>query len=470
MSQFIKHLKAIGIHGRFDIDISFQDGINIVHGSNGTGKTTLLHILANAVNFDFLRFAYLKFQSLTITFDDDTNIKLEQNWQTNNHEIETKIYFNKSNDSKPIYTFKNENIDKEENINEIRTKLIYQKKELNIDLQTTYFPAFRTMIEAWATLDENEIRHFARRSPNFRKIITSSRRSTELARILFGQFVPELKYPSPIEIEENINSELVEAQLKIASIDRILLSDAFVESFKAISKSKEIENDLEEPDEIIKKIEMIVESMENLPFQINLDTSDNVYGKLREQLKSFQLDTTKSNMESKNIVKRILSVYKDSLQKRLDEQTNAYLNIETYLESVNQFLERKKLEIDYQSSRRRPRLGVRIGNEKHIYSLQILSSGERQIVGLIYAASHMTNGKVVLIDEPEISLHIDWQRKLLPEMVKQLGDKQLIICTHSPVVASQYRNKMIELELQPTSNQNIIDIEYLNEQSDDIPF
>jgi predicted ATP-dependent endonuclease of OLD family len=67
----------------------------------------------------------------------------------------------------------------------------------------------------------------------------------------------------------------------------------------------------------------------------------------------------------------------------------------------------------------------------------------------------MTGGRVVLIDEPEISLHIDWQRKLLPEMVKQLDEKQLIICTHSAVIASKYRERMIKLELQPTANANI---------------
>ena len=78
MSQFIKRLEAIGIHGRFDINLDFQDGINIVHGSNGTGKTTLLHILANAVNEDFRRFGYLKFQKLIITLDDDREILITQ--------------------------------------------------------------------------------------------------------------------------------------------------------------------------------------------------------------------------------------------------------------------------------------------------------------------------------------------------------------------------------------------------------
>jgi predicted ATPase len=130
--------------------------------------------------------------------------------------------------------------------------------------------------------------------------------------------------------------------------------------------------------------------------------------------------------------------------------------LKEYLESVNGFLERKQLKIGSTSLHQgRGKLGVKIGDEEAIHSLQILSSGERQVVGLIYAASHMTGGRVVLIDEPEISLHIDWQRKLLPEMVKQLDEKQLIICTHSAVIASKYLERMIKLELQPTANANI---------------
>jgi predicted ATP-dependent endonuclease of OLD family len=168
-------------------------------------------------------------------------------------------------------------------------------------------------------------------------------------------------------------------------------------------------------------------------------------------LKSFESDP-----KYKTIASRVLSVYKSSLQQRLDEQITAYSSIERYLESVNGFLERKQLKIVSTSlPQGRGKLGVKIGEEEAIHGLQILSSGERQVIGLIYAASHMTGGRVVLIDEPEISLHIDWQRKLLPEMVKQLDEKQLIICTHSAVIASKYRERMIKLELQPTANANI---------------
>jgi predicted ATP-binding protein involved in virulence len=452
MSQFIKHLKAIGIHGRFDIDLSFQDGINIIHGSNGTGKTTLLHILANAVNQDFRRFGYLKFEKLIITLDDDIAIEISQDLLSDSPpETVTKVLINDIELESYTYSELIQQ-EKEEEVNSINERYYLQssKKKSAIDLRLAYFPAFRTMIEAWATLDETDIRYMSRRIPNFRRVLKSSARSTELARILFGKFVPRLEYPSPIEIEEHIKSELIEAQLKIASLDRSLLSDSFVKTFKAIFQSSEIAINHEDSQEIISEIEKISERLQLSPFPTNHDSSLDVYKQLKEEFTSFQTD----NESDPIIAKKVLSVYRNSLQQRLDEQTNAYSSIETYLKSVNQFLERKKLKIS-KSGRRRPELGVQIGDEESISRLQILSSGERQVLGLIYAASHMTSGRVVLIDEPEISLHIDWQRKLLPEMLKQLGKKQLIICTHSPVMASQYRDRMIELELEPTAHLNI---------------
>lgn len=62
----------------------------------------------------------------------------------------------------------------------------------------------------------------------------------------------------------------------------------------------------------------------------------------------------------------------------------------------------------------------------------------------------MSGQRVVLIDEPEISLHIDWQSLLIPEMVAQLQDRQIITCTHSPMIGADYEDQMIELEIKPT--------------------
>jgi predicted ATPase len=42
--------------------------------------------------------------------------------------------------------------------------------------------------------------------------------------------------------------------------------------------------------------------------------------------------------------------------------------------------------------------------------------------------------KILLIDEPELSLSIDWQRKILVDIVSAQSCQQIIAITHSPFV------------------------------------
>ncbi|MBA0301707.1 ATP-binding protein [Stenotrophomonas maltophilia] len=63
-----------------------------------------------------------------------------------------------------------------------------------------------------------------------------------------------------------------------------------------------------------------------------------------------------------------------------------------------------------------------------------LSSGEKQMVSL-FAKLYLYEGKkIVLIDEPELSLSIDWQRKILLDVVEAPTCAQLVAITHSPFV------------------------------------
>ncbi|MNJ57681.1 hypothetical protein D3C77_532810 [compost metagenome] len=42
-------------------------------------------------------------------------------------------------------------------------------------------------------------------------------------------------------------------------------------------------------------------------------------------------------------------------------------------------------------------------------------------------------------------MHIDWQEELLGKMMGQLGGRQIIVCTHSPSIANDYNEYMIEI-------------------------
>ena len=170
---------------------------------------------------------------------------------------------------------------------------------------------------------------------------------------------------------------------------------------------------------------------------------------LKSRLESSRL-SSQDHDESTTI--RILEVYEEVLTQRATFVAEAFRAIRDYIDAVNDFLEGKQLVTATPDVESTPRLQIRY--EDDILSpLDTLSSGERQVVGLIYSASRVADGNVILVDEPELSLHIDWQQKIIRSMMQHLRAKQLIVCTHSPVIASDYSDAMILLSPTPTKSE-----------------
>ncbi|WIY52168.1 AAA family ATPase [Devosia sp. YIM 151766] len=67
-------------------------------------------------------------------------------------------------------------------------------------------------------------------------------------------------------------------------------------------------------------------------------------------------------------------------------------------------------------------------------SLEALSSGEKQMVSLFGKLFLYPNKKIVLIDEPELSLSLDWQREIIPDVINAPLCQQIIAITHSPFI------------------------------------
>lgn len=74
-------------------------------------------------------------------------------------------------------------------------------------------------------------------------------------------------------------------------------------------------------------------------------------------------------------------------------------------------------------------------NSNEIVGLNQLSSGEKQIVSL-FSKIYLDQEQefIVLFDEPELSLSIFWQRKLLPDILNSEKCNFLLAVTHSPFI------------------------------------
>lgn len=444
MSVYIKHLEAKGIYGIFDINLDFHQGINVLFAKNGKGKTTLLHIIANLLNEDYERFAFIDFDYINMVMSDESQVELKNN--RNDEEIILSL--NGVEEKKnPLKKTKEDTSTKFSKLMANAASLMAAELWINDNISnqsseqkliTAYFPAFRSMIEAWASTQE-EIGKLKNISDEKKQQL-----KTDFARQIFGDFVPLLNYPSVLEIEQVLNQEISEAFYQLKQAEQKYLGNILPEIFNTLSKnSKPVEEDSNSILEEIKQLS------NDLKFQMLED--------LRTAVESFQ-----ANEKSKEAAVRILITYREALQKISDEQKTYFQNIEKYLAAINSFLESKEIEIIFKNL---PTLGINFHNGMPTIPgiSKALSSGERQILTMIYAASQMSEQEIVLIDEPEISLHVDWQRKLLEKISQQLGNKQIIACTHSPVVGADYEDEIIILEPKITQNPQIVSTTIVNE-------
>jgi len=85
-------------------------------------------------------------------------------------------------------------------------------------------------------------------------------------------------------------------------------------------------------------------------------------------------------------------------------------------------------------------------NEEQI-PYDALSSGEKQLLIIfIETLLQKQNPYIFLTDEPELSLHIAWQRKIVPAIMELNPNAQIIAATHSPEIASKYKNSIFDME------------------------
>lgn len=112
--------------------------------------------------------------------------------------------------------------------------------------------------------------------------------------------------------------------------------------------------------------------------------------------------------------------------------------VRQFVETCNRYLVGKELifnELSYTLTLQQDAQRTEPTDNGSLLEFRHLSSGEKQIVSLfshMYLSGHP--GFYVLIDEPELSLSVPWQRRFLPDILNTGLCKGLIAVTHSPFV------------------------------------
>ena len=137
----------------------------------------------------------------------------------------------------------------------------------------------------------------------------------------------------------------------------------------------------------------------------------------------------------------VLSVYAQDTKQKLHVFDEIYLKIDAFMTIANSRLRYKRVSVSAEGLKVVSWTGADL-------DLDLLSSGEQHELVILYELLFRTSkNSLILIDEPELSLHVAWQEQFVTDLEKMAGisDFRAILATHSPEIIADRWDLTVEL-------------------------
>ncbi|HEI9851866.1 TPA: AAA family ATPase [Serratia marcescens] len=403
----IIYFEATGVWGGERKEVRLNDKMNFLVGINGSGKTTILKIIHAISAIDIQAISKLPFSSAFILLNDTTKISVGKDRGTIELSIsDTESFFSYDFDMEDHDFINNKKIEsiKEVVTNKLNVKFLSINRKDSFDTYD-YNPFGEREEQAPVDIKLDEIS--ARIVSEFSKM--SQRFNSIATRFQKNIFFKMLDIPSENEIsiykdEVDINSE----KMAISEIMSFFIN----KNSKSDSMSK-VDKYYSRLSESIKKMQSGIKTPGNNP-----DVSDFSI--------VFNAWRTKSLIGDYEQLK--------ASKKKIFHRQEVFLNV------INSFFPHNKKIIFSKDNQ----LEIQIDNRSH--SLEILSSGEKQMIILLGECFLIDDSEAVYIaDEPELSLHVKWQDKIVDALVSLNPNAQYIFATHSPDIVGRRKESLIRI-------------------------
>ena len=431
--SMLESIKIKKLFGLFDYHITLDtsENITILTGPNGYGKTTILNIIYHFFNQQFSYFQKLNFESISFEFSENKRMELtkkeKQAALTNNTAIFPRVYtdihINFFDSEKKIGTFIYDSELRELIANEL--KKFFSLRQIEEDLWINRRTNEKISLNNFLNLYKEQL------PEHFLSLIKKKQSEEE---------------NNPIIIFLNsLNIYLIKEQRLLHKIfGRDKEEDTFLNTIELYAEElkKLIEEKQLEAYQITQKLDSsFPKRLIEAKTVIDEATFKERFAKLKNKqskLQQFGITTTEQEIPDYNTESaKVLSVYLNDSEEKLSVYDDLLTKIDLFVSIISQKdFAFKTLQIS--SSK-----GFSFYQNKTLQPLSLtdLSSGEQQEVVLLYDLLFRTaSNSLILIDEPEISLHVIWQKAFIDDLkrIAELKKISFLVSTHSPQIINNY--------------------------------
>jgi energy-coupling factor transporter ATP-binding protein EcfA2 len=150
-----------------------------------------------------------------------------------------------------------------------------------------------------------------------------------------------------------------------------------------------------------------------------------------------------SHSQHITMLNTVLGPYLEGHQARLDALQELQSVMSSFVSLLSEFYTHKTTTIHLERG-----LQIKTDTGQELQP-EMLSSGEKQLLLLFCnAISARKDRTILIIDEPEISLNVTWQRRLIPALLNCMSGTafQIILATHSIEILAQYQHCVTPLD------------------------
>ncbi|MGO4394901.1 AAA family ATPase [Variovorax sp. M-6] len=440
----VRSVKVSGLFGLYVHVVTLKDDrVTIIHGPNGVGKTVFLKLTHAFISGRYAEFAKVRFDTFEVLFSDGSVAELiSMRSQEKNTADSITVKFTDSKGESTQSDLQGEALNIHKHAINVAENLPYLTQvgpEEFIDRTTDEVLTAEAVIERYGDASPRSRAKLTSKEPKGLRALRGRIKShfIEAQRLIrvssaSGQ---DWRYRSgATRMTETVRaySEDLKKQVDSTLADYAKQSQKLDQSFP----QRLIEGSVQPfPLDMLKREMQRVETSRTRLRLIGLldrgEEAQNPY-----PLQIAQLD----NLDPTQI--SVMSVYARDTVMKLEVLEGLASRVELLLNILNKKFTNKKVGISRESG-----LIVK-GPDNQKIAINALSSGEQHEIVLLYDLLFKTTpNTLVLIDEPELSLHVSWQRSFLDDLLEviKLARFDVLLATHSPYIVGDRSDLMAVL-------------------------